>query len=76
MVATSLFFERSIYNEVLSELRENAERIRGGEGFTPRVHIRPIVFQNQLEWIFNYIESGKESGEQIVTRGERIGGDL
>jgi acyl-CoA reductase-like NAD-dependent aldehyde dehydrogenase len=71
-----LFVERSVYEEVLSGLSDEAQRIRVGEGFAPRVHIGPIISQSQLKRVMGYIDEGKNSNARLVTGGERLGGEL
>jgi acyl-CoA reductase-like NAD-dependent aldehyde dehydrogenase len=75
VAGSRLFIERSIYDQVLEGLAAEAKRIRVGNGFTPRVHIGPIVSSQQMERVMGYIESGRHSA-QVVTGGERLGGDL
>jgi acyl-CoA reductase-like NAD-dependent aldehyde dehydrogenase len=75
VAGSRLFVEQSIYNEVLDGLAAEAQKIRVGSGFD-KVHLGPIVSEQQLDRIMGYIESGKQEGAQIVTGGERIGGDL
>jgi acyl-CoA reductase-like NAD-dependent aldehyde dehydrogenase len=57
-------------------LKEQAERIRPGNGLAPKVHIGPIVSQTQLDRVVRYVETGKQAGVQVVTGGERLGGEL
>jgi acyl-CoA reductase-like NAD-dependent aldehyde dehydrogenase len=45
-------------------------------GFAEKVHVGPLVSQEQLERVAAYIEEGRQSGAEIVTGGERADGDL
>jgi acyl-CoA reductase-like NAD-dependent aldehyde dehydrogenase len=76
VAGSRLFVERSVYDQVLEGLKEQAQRIRVGAGFTPKVHIGPIVSERQLERVMGYVQGGKTAGIEIVTGGDRLGGDL
>ena len=76
VAGSRLFIERPVFNEVLEGLKAQVERIRVGSGFTPKVHIGPLVSQTQLQRVLGYIESGRRGGAQLVAGGERLGGDL
>ncbi len=70
-----LFVEQPVYDQVVEGLAAQAGRIRVGSGFD-KVHIGPIVSQRQLERVLGYIDRGREEGAQIVSGGERLGGEL
>jgi acyl-CoA reductase-like NAD-dependent aldehyde dehydrogenase len=76
VAGSRLYIERSVYNQTLEGLKEQAQRIRLGSGFTPNVHIGPIVSQQQLDRVAQYVSSGKEAGAEIITGGERLTGAL
>lgn len=71
-----LFVEKPVYQQVVDGLAAQAQRIRVGPGFAPKVHIGPIVSEKQLQTIMGYIEGGRASGAQVVAGGERLGGEL
>lgn len=75
VAGSRLFIERPVYEQVLDGLRQQAEHIRVGNGFTPKVHIGPIVSAAQLKRVMGYIEGGREQAE-LVTGGKRLGGEL
>lgn len=72
---TRLFVEAPVYDQVVEGLIEQAQRVRMGNGFD-KVHLGPIVSARQLERITGFIESGKEGGAELLTGGERLGGEL
>jgi acyl-CoA reductase-like NAD-dependent aldehyde dehydrogenase len=76
VAGSRLFVERPVYEQVLEGLASEAQKVRVGNGFTPRVHIGPIVSERQLERVTGYLTNGKQAGAQVVTGGERLGGDL
>jgi acyl-CoA reductase-like NAD-dependent aldehyde dehydrogenase len=76
VAGSRLFVEKPVYQQVVDGLAAQAQRIRVGPGFAPKVHIGPIVSEKQLQTIMGYIDSGKQAGAQIVAGGERLGGEL
>lgn len=76
VAGSRLFVERSVYDEVLEGLSSEAQRIRVGHGFAEKVHIGPVVSEQQLQRIQSYIESGQKEGARFIAGGERLGGDL
>lgn len=75
VAGSRLFIERAVYDQVLDGLTQQAERIRVGNGFD-KVHVGPIITETQLDRVMSYIESGKASGAQVVSGGERLGDEL
>lgn len=75
VAGSRLFVERAAYDQVLEGLTTQAENIRVGNGFS-KVHVGPIISETQLKRVMAYIESGKASGAQVVSGGERLGDDL
>ena len=76
VAGSRLFVERPAYQQVLDGLAAEAQKIRVGSGFTPKVHIGPLVSGRQLERVMGYIESGRNEGAKVVAGGERLGGVL
>jgi acyl-CoA reductase-like NAD-dependent aldehyde dehydrogenase len=76
VAGSRLFVEKPVYQQVLDGLAGQAQRIRVGPGFAPKVHIGPIVSDRQLQTILGHIESGRQAGVQVVSGGERLGGEL
>ncbi len=72
---TRVFVEDAVYDEVVQGLIEQAERVRMGNGFS-KVHLGPIISERQLERVMGYIDSGREAGADLLTGGERLGGEL
>ena len=76
VAGTRLFVEQPVYHQVVDGLAAQAQRIRVGPGFAPKVHIGPIVSEKQLTTILGHIEGGRAAGAEVITGGERLGGDL
>jgi acyl-CoA reductase-like NAD-dependent aldehyde dehydrogenase len=71
-----LFVEKSIYQEVVDGLATEASKIRVGNGFAEKVHLGPLISEQQLQRVLNYIKEGQESGAEVVIGGERVSGEL
>jgi acyl-CoA reductase-like NAD-dependent aldehyde dehydrogenase len=76
VAGSRLFVEQQVFAEVLDRLSEEAQKVRVGNGFTPKVHIGPIVSERQLDRVMGYIQDGRAAGAQVVTGGIRLGGEL
>jgi acyl-CoA reductase-like NAD-dependent aldehyde dehydrogenase len=72
VAGSRLFIERSVYDQVVEGIAEQTARIRVGNGFG-NAHIGPIVSEQQLERVMDYIEDGRKSGVEYLTGAERIG---
>lgn len=75
VAGSRLFVEKPVYEQVVEGLAAQAQRVRVGDGFS-KAHIGPIISAPQLERIMGYISNGRAQGAEIVTGGERLGGDL
>jgi len=75
VAGSRLFVEKNIYDDVVNGLADEAQKIRVGSGFD-KVHLGPIISEQQLGRITGYIESGMAEGGRVVCGGERLGGDL
>jgi acyl-CoA reductase-like NAD-dependent aldehyde dehydrogenase len=76
VAGSRLYVERRVYDEVLAGLVEQANRIRVGPGLSEGVHIGPLISESQVDRVLSYINDGNQSGAEILTGGERLGGDL
>jgi acyl-CoA reductase-like NAD-dependent aldehyde dehydrogenase len=71
-----LFAHKSVYDSVLSGLTDLASKMNMGPGIDPTTELGPLVSQEQLERVMNYIAIGKREGATPTTGGERAKGDL
>jgi acyl-CoA reductase-like NAD-dependent aldehyde dehydrogenase len=76
IAGSRLFVERSIFERVVDGLAVEAQQIRLGNGFTPKVHLGPLISERQLQRVMGYIDSGRSGGANLVAGGERLGGEL
>jgi acyl-CoA reductase-like NAD-dependent aldehyde dehydrogenase len=73
VAGTRLFVERLVYNKVLEVLKSNVEKMAVDHGFAEKVHVGPLISEQQLERVTGYISEGKKDGAILITGGERIG---
>ena len=65
--------ERPIFDEVVSGVAEHAKKIRLGPGLSPDTEMGPLVSEEQLSRVTNYLHQGKQEGACYVTGGTRVG---
>lgn len=75
VAGSRLFVERPVYQQVLDGLKEQAQKVKVGHGFD-KVHVGPLITEEQLNRVMGYIASGRSGGAQLVTGGERLTGEL
>lgn len=76
VAGTRLFVERPIHEQVVSGLKLNVEKMIVDNGFADKVHVGPLISQQQLERVSGYIAEGKKGGAELITGGERMGDGL
>ncbi len=76
VAGTRLFVERPVFDAVSQGLVEEAGKIRVGNGFTPKVHVGPIISQQQMDRVLGFVHSGERSGAEVLCGGSRLGGEL
>ncbi len=65
--------QRPVYDAVVERLATRARAIRVGDPGAPDTAMGPLVSENQMKTVLNYIEIGKEEGASLVTGGARVG---
>lgn len=72
VAGSRLFIERPVYDQVVEKLAGETQKIRVGNGFAPKVHIGPIISEQQLQRIMGYLENGEAQGAQVIVGGKRL----
>lgn len=73
--ATSrLLVQKSIADGLLSRIRNNAQRIRIGDGSAEGVQMGPVVNAGQYETVTSYIRKGEAEGATLYSGGKRPAG--
>lgn len=68
-----LMIERDIFDEVVAGVSKHAKKIKLGPGLAPDTEMGPLVSQEQLSRVTNFMQQGKQEGACYVTGGARSG---
>jgi aldehyde dehydrogenase (NAD+) len=71
IASTRLFLHREIYDTFLDALVEKMKSVRIGDIFDERTQMGPLVSQEQLDRVLNYIDIGKQEGAELLLGGGR-----
>ncbi len=66
-----LLVQRSIYDEFVEQLAEKAGQLTVGDPFDKNTRMGPVVSEDQMRGVLEYIASGKKEGAKLVAGGER-----
>ncbi len=69
-----LYVHSAIYDDVMSALVDEANRIVVGPGQDPASQMGPLVSARQLDTVQSYVESGVDEGATLETGGSRPAG--
>jgi phenylacetaldehyde dehydrogenase len=68
-----LMVERDIFDEVVAGVARHAKKIKLGPGLDASTEMGPLVSEEQLNRVTNYMHQGKQAGACYVTGGSRAG---
>jgi phenylacetaldehyde dehydrogenase len=68
-----LLVERDIFDEVVEGVAGHAKKIKLGPGLDASTEMGPLVSEEQLNRVTNYMHQGKRAGACYVTGGSRAG---
>jgi phenylacetaldehyde dehydrogenase len=68
-----LMVERAVFDEVVNGVAAHAKKIKLGPGLDPDTEMGPLVSEEQLARVTNYMHQGKQDGACYVTGGTRAG---
>lgn len=68
-----LYVESGIFDQVVDGVAKRAEKIRVGPGMDAATEMGPLVSEEQLNRVCNYLESGFSEGAKAVTGGAKAG---
>ncbi len=73
--ATSrLILHKDCYDDFLKMLKEKAESLRLGDGLKEGTDVGPVIHDNALKDIANYVKIALDEGGRLICGGERAGG--
>ena len=68
-----LFVERSVFDQVVEGVAAKAKKIKVGSGMEPSTSMGPLVSEEQLQRVCNYLDIGMSEGATAVTGGKKLG---
>ena len=69
-----LYVERPVFDEVVEGVAAKAKKIKVGPGLDPETHMGPLVSEEQLQRVCNYLEIGMAEGAKAASGGRKIVG--
>ena len=67
---------KDVYREFVEKYVARARALKVGNGLDPSVQMGPVINENQLKTVEEYVEIGKDEGARLLCGGERLtGGD-
>jgi phenylacetaldehyde dehydrogenase len=67
-----LFVERSVFDRVVEGVAAKAKKIRIGSGLEPDTTMGPLVSEEQLQRVCNYLEIGMSEGATAMAGGKKL----
>jgi phenylacetaldehyde dehydrogenase len=67
-----LFVEKSIFDQVVEGISEEAKKIKVGSGLEPDTQMGPLVSKEQLDRVCSYLESGFSEGAKATAGGSKV----
>jgi aldehyde dehydrogenase (NAD+) len=69
---TRLFVEHKIYDEFVGRVAEFGKKLKVGNGMDPNTQIGPLVSEQQMRRVCDYLDIGRKEGAQALAGGARI----
>ncbi|MGA9643059.1 MAG: aldehyde dehydrogenase family protein [Terriglobales bacterium] len=68
-----LYVERPVFDRVVEGVAAKAKKIKVGSGMEPGTHMGPLVSEEQLQRVCNYLEIGMKEGATAMAGGKKLG---
>jgi len=68
-----LYVERPVYDRVVEGVANQAKKIKVGSGLEADTNMGPLVSQEQLDRVCNYLEIGISEGAKAMAGGKKVG---
>ncbi|PRQ12231.1 betaine-aldehyde dehydrogenase [Corynebacterium sp. 13CS0277] len=69
---TRFFVDRAVHDEFVEKMAAAMQGMQIGAGSDPNTQVTPLVSEKHVGHVMNLIESGKNSGAELVTGGQRV----
>lgn len=73
---TRVLVQRPIVDQFTERLMKFVDTLRVGHSLDSTATLGPVVNQNQLDTVLNYIDIGRNEGAELLYGGARLGDDL
>ena len=73
---TRFFVHRSRVDEFTTKLAAAAAALKVGRGLDPETVIGPMITEEHLNRVHGFVQRSQAAGADVVTGGERVGGEL
>ncbi len=68
-----LYVERAVFDQVVEGVANKAKKIKVGSGMDASTQMGPLVSEEQLHRVCNYLDIGAKEGAKAVAGGKQIG---
>ena len=68
-----LYIEKDVFDEVVSGISDEAEKITVGPGTDAGTQMGPLISEEQFDKVLGYMSSGVDAGAHASTGGGRVG---
>jgi len=65
---------KDVYRDFVAKFVARARSLKIGNGLDPTVQMGPVINENQLKTVEEYVEIGKNEGAKLLCGGERLAG--
>jgi phenylacetaldehyde dehydrogenase len=69
-----LYVEKDMFDQVVEGVADQAKKIKVGPGFEADTNMGPLVSEEQLNRVCNYLESGFSEGAEAIVGGKKRDG--
>jgi len=66
-----IYAHKSVFDQLVEGVSAEAGKIRVGSGLDPNANMGPLVSEEQLQRVTNYIESGVNEGAKVMAGGKK-----
>ncbi len=72
--ASRVVVHKKVYKDFAENFVARARSLKVGSGLDPSVHMGPLINENQLKTVDEYVQVGKNEGAKLLCGGERLRG--
>ena len=76
IAGTRVLVQDSIFEQFVANCQGAAQQIKVGDPAEGDTLMGPLIHQQQMERVLGFVDRASDKGAEILTGGERLGGDL